>query len=150
LLYGGDDTGIYYQALGKKKFWKILKESKKKIREKKGDIIIKELLPDALFSYAGFWDIANPDGDYNIFPFYEGFKKEKLSKKKLFRHFSSLLKPTFVVYGSEDEYTSGNVYDAVALLRVQRPDLTYKIVKGADHGFNGKKRRLAKLIADWI
>ena len=33
LICGGDDTGIYYSALGNKKFFKILNESKAKIKK---------------------------------------------------------------------------------------------------------------------
>jgi len=93
LLCGGDDTGIYYHTLGKSKFWKLLAEAKKKIKTKHGEEIIKEILPDEMFSYIGFFDIANPDGDYNVFPFYEVLRKVKLSTKPLFRHFKSIRKP---------------------------------------------------------
>ncbi|MBI2040431.1 hypothetical protein HYT18_05170 [Candidatus Microgenomates bacterium] len=45
LLGGGDDTGIYYSELGKEKFYKLLEESKDKIRKRKGEEINCELLP---------------------------------------------------------------------------------------------------------
>ena len=71
LICGGDDTGIYYSELGDKRFWKLLKESKEKIRAGKGEEIIESLINTEVFSYKGFYDIANPDGDYNVFPFSE-------------------------------------------------------------------------------
>jgi len=40
LLGGGDDTGIYYNQLGKDRFWHLLKEAKEKIRKRKGGDII--------------------------------------------------------------------------------------------------------------
>ena len=43
LVAGGDDTGIYYDMLGMKKFSRLLKEAKTKIKQRKGDEIIKEL-----------------------------------------------------------------------------------------------------------
>src|SRR3989344_1837444 len=104
LLGGGDDTGIYYDQLGKGKFYRLLKEAKEKIRKHKAEDVIHELLPDEIFSYQGFYDIANPDGDYNVFPFLEVLKKVELSKKPLFRHFKSITKPSLVVYGEKDKW----------------------------------------------
>src|SRR4030042_6408638 len=105
LIGGGDDTGIYYDLLGKEKFFKLLKKAGEKIKKGQGEELIKDLPQDEIFSYIGFYDIANPDGDYNVFPFLEKFKGIKLSQKPLFRHFRSLNKPTFVVYGEKDEWS---------------------------------------------
>ncbi len=150
LLGGGDDTGIYYDILGKKKFFKLLKESKEKIKKKKGEEIIKEFLPDNIFSHIGFYDIANPDGDYNCFPFLEVIKSIKLSKKPLFRHFKSINKPTLVVYGSEDKYAWGNVPRIVEILKEQKPEFRYKIIKEADHGFSEHQRELSRIMLNWL
>jgi len=149
LLCGGDDTGIYYQMIGKSKFWKLLAKAKKKIKAKHGEEMIKEMLPK-LFSYIGFFDIANPDGDYNIFPFYEVLRKVKLSTKPLFRHFKSIRKPTFVVYGNKDEYAWGNVPKVVEILKNYQPKLVYRIIQGADHGFKNHENQLARMIANWL
>ncbi|MBU0722512.1 DUF1749 domain-containing protein [Patescibacteria group bacterium] len=150
LLCGGDDTGIYFDMLGKQKFWKLLSEAKKKIKAKRGEEIIKEMLPDNFFSYIGFFDIANPDGDYNIFPFYEVLRKVELSTKPLFRYFESIKKPTLVIYGDQDEYAWGNVFKIVKILKNHQPKLDYRIIKGADHGFKNHEEELAKTIADWL
>jgi pimeloyl-ACP methyl ester carboxylesterase len=109
LLCGGDDTGIYYNLLGKAAFWALLSKARKKIDAKKGEEIIPEMLPENIFSYIGFYDIANPDGDYNVFPFYEAINKVKLSKKPLFRYFKSIKKQTLVAYGEKDEYAWGGM-----------------------------------------
>ncbi len=150
LLGGGDDTGIYYDQLGKDRFWRLLKEAKDKIRKRKGGDIICELLPDEIFSYTGFYDIANPDGDYNVFPFLEVMKNLKLSKKKLFHHYKSLNKQTLVIYGEKDEYAWGDVPKIVSILKEQKPKLEYKIIKDADHGLSKHQEELASLIADWL
>lgn len=149
LLCGGDDTGIYYHMLGKAKFRKLLANAKRKIKAKRGEEIIKEMLPE-LFSYIGFWDIANPDGDYNVFPFYEVLRKVKLSKRPLFRHFKSIKKPSLVVYGDQDEYAWGDVPRIVEILKGYQPELDYRIIKGADHGFKNREKRLANIIANWL
>ena len=150
LLCGGDDTGIYYSVLGKERFSKLLKESKEKIKKGNGEDLIKELLPDEIFSYVGFYDIANPDGDYNCFPFSEVLTKTKLSTKTLFRHFAGIKKPSLVIYGENDEYAWGNINKVVNILKSYQPNFEYKIIKGADHGFTGKEKELAKAISDWI
>ena len=149
LIGGGDDTGLYYHMLGKKRFFKLLGEAKKKIKKRKGDEIIKELLPQ-LFSYTGFYDIVNPDGNYNIFPFYEIIRKVRLSKKPLFRHFRSIKKPTLVIYGEKDEYAWGNVPKIVDILKGRRPDFEYKIIKGADHALSAHHKKLAQILSSWL
>lgn len=150
LLCGGDDTGIYYSVLGKEKFFKLLKESERKIKKGKGEDLIKELLPDEIFSYFGFYDIANPDGDYNCFPFLEVLTKTKLSTKPLFRYFSGIKKPSLVIYGENDEYAWGNINKVINILKSYQLEFEYRSIKGADHGFVGKKKELAKVISDWI
>lgn len=151
LLAPGDDTGIYYDILGKAKFGKLLKKAKEMIRKKRGkEIIHDEAFTWEMFSWQGFYDIANPDGDYNTFPFLEALGKIKLSKKKLFRHYKSIKKPSIVIYGSEDEYAWGDVGRMVDILKEQNPSLDYKTIKGADHGFTERERQLAKTIAEWL
>ncbi|MBU1165231.1 DUF1749 domain-containing protein [Patescibacteria group bacterium] len=150
LLGGGDDTGIYYYTLGRKKFNRLLKEASTKIKKRKGGEIIEELLPGMIFSYQGFYDIANPNGDYNVFPFYEALKKIKLSSKPLFRHFISINKPTLVVYGEEDKYVWGNVSRVVDILRKRKPEFEYKVIEGADHSFSAHQNQLARIMANWL
>ena len=150
LLSGGDDTGIYYDMLGKKRFFKLLKESKEKIKKKKREEIITELLPDDIFSYMGFYDIANPDGDYNVFPFLEAMKNLKLSKKSLFRHFKSINKPTLVIYGEKDEYAWGDVPKIIDILKEQKSEFEYRVIKGADHNFSKNQKELSRIISNWL
>ena len=108
------------------------------------------MLPDEIFSYKGFYDIANPDGDYNCFPFLEALGKAKLSKKPLFRYFKLVKKPSLVVYGDKDEYAWGDVPKVVEILKNYQPKFEYNIIKDADHGFTGKNEELAKVIVDWL
>ncbi len=150
LLSGGDDTGIYFDQLGKKRFWRLLKKAKEKISKRKGRNIICELLPEEIFTYQGFFDIANPDGDYNTFPFLEILRRIKLSTKPLFRYFRQINKQTLVVYGELDEYAWDNVPKVVEILKKQKPGFTYQIIQGADHGFSEHQKELGKVMADWL
>lgn len=153
LVGGADDSGMFYRQLGRKKFYELLRKAKKKIRDGKG----KELVPynklNAIYSYQSFFDTANPDGDYDTFPFNEKLKKLKPSKKKLFRHFASIAKPTLVIYGEKDEYCSGPVPKVVEILKgqVSAPDkFQFIIFKQADHGLSGKEKLLAQTVSDWL
>jgi pimeloyl-ACP methyl ester carboxylesterase len=151
LLGPGDDTGFYYDLAGKEKFWKLLDKAKDKIKKRRGGEIIPELLAhDLIFSYQGFYDIANPDGDYNVFPFLEVMKNLKISKKKLFRHFKSIKKSTFVVFGSEDEFVWGDVLRCVEIMKKYQPDLSYEIIPGANHSFSEHREKLAEMIVNWL
>ncbi|MFA6909201.1 MAG: DUF1749 domain-containing protein [Patescibacteria group bacterium] len=150
LIGGGDDTGIYYSMLGKKKFFRLLEESKKNIKRGKGEQMISELLPDEFFSYQGFYDIANPDGDYNVFPFYEKMRNVRLSRKPLFRHFRSINKPTLVVYGSQDQYAWNNVPGIMDILKKLKPEFQYNMITGGDHSLSGHQRELGSIISAFL
>jgi pimeloyl-ACP methyl ester carboxylesterase len=151
LICGGDDTGIYYSLLGDKKFFKVLNKAKEKIDKGEGLEIAPETLPiGEVFSYQGFYDIANPDGDYNCFPFSEVFKGVKISTKPLFRYFKSIKTPSIVIYGEKDEYTWGNINKVIDTLKKYQPSFEYKVISSADHRFTGKHKDLAKIVADWL
>ena len=150
LISGGDDTGDYYSILEKKKFFKLLNEAKTKIKKGRGEELVKNLLSTEIFSYQGFYDIANPDGDYNTFPFSEAFGMSKISKKPLFRYFKSIDKPSIVIYGEKDEYVWGNIKGVISTLKKYQPNFEYKVIKEADHGFTGKQKELANIIAGWL
>lgn len=150
LIGGGDDTGIYYDLLGKEKFFKLLKKAKERIKKGQGEELIKDLPQDEIFSYIGFYDIANPDGDYNVFPFLEEFKGIKLSKKPLFRHFKSLNKPTLVVYGEKDEWSWESAPKFLKFARKIKPEFDYHIIKNADHALTKHQKELSILIANWL
>lgn len=151
LICGGDDTGIYYNLLGDKKFFKILNKAKEKIEKNEGLEIAPEVLPiGEVFSYQGFYDIANPDGDYNCFPFSEAFGKAKISTKPLFRYFEGIKKPSIIIYGEKDEYSWGDIIKVVTALKKYQPNFEYEVINGADHRFTGKQKDLAKTIIDWL
>lgn len=150
LLSGGDDTGIYYDILGHTKFFQLLEKAKRKIKDGKGDEIFQDILDIEIFSYKAFYDVANPDGDYNCFPYSEIIKNIKLSKKRVFRYFKEIKKESLVVYGSEDEYAWGDIERIVGILEDIKPEFKYKIIKGADHGFKGKRKILATVVANWL
>lgn len=153
LLSGGDDTGITFNELGKKTFFKALQKSKKRIEMGKGMDLVPKYMSPFPYSYQALYDVINPDGDYNTFPYNEYFNDLKLSSKELFREFKTLDKPTLVIYGEHDEFCYGDVPRCIDALKTHNshPELmTYEMIREADHGFSGKEEELAKVIVSWI
>jgi pimeloyl-ACP methyl ester carboxylesterase len=150
LIAGGDDTGHHYESLGKDKFCQLLKKAKEKIDERARGEIICDLLPGEIISWQSFLDIADPDGDYNVFPFYEVINNEKLSTYPLFRYFKSIQKPSLVIYGELDEYTWGDTKRVIEILKKYQPEFVYQIIPGADHRFQNKKKEVADVVINWL
>jgi len=155
LLGGGDDTGLLYEQLGARRFRTALETARAKIRGGEGD----RLVPDSLtplppmMSWRSFYDMANPDGDYNVFPFLEVLRGVRLSRKPRFRHLRALRKPTLILYGDRDEYCYGDVGACVAVLAdavAERPNIEIAVMSDADHGFTGREGELGALIAGWV
>ena len=153
LACGGDDVGIYYKMLGPKKFKMLLSKSKRRVKQHRGLELAGDDLPGLVYSYRGLYDIMYPDGNYNVFPYLEYFKKLKLSKKPLFRHFASIRKPALVVYGDRDEYSYRPIAKVINVLKdhCAAPErFQYQIISGADHGFTGKEREMNLVLANWL
>lgn len=153
LIAGGDDSGIYYRLWGKKKFFSALTKAKQAINQGKGEKLAPKYLVNYPLSYQSLYDTINPDGDYNVFPFNQYINNLKLSKKKLFRHYRSINKPTLVIYGENDQYAYGQTETIVNILKKQTRQknlFRFKIIKGADHSFSDHKKQLVQTVVDWL
>jgi len=154
LISGGDDTGLFYNALGEKKYNEALKKSYNAIKKRNGDTYAPLDYTDGMIlTYTALYDNLNPDGNYNIFPYYEYFNNLHLSKKKLFREFSSITLPTLVIYGESDEYCYGKIPEIVTVLSEHTSDpakFTFAIIPEANHGLDGKESELNTAIIHWI
>jgi pimeloyl-ACP methyl ester carboxylesterase len=143
LLAGGDDTGLMYEQLGPRRFRTMLARA----REHRSD----ELVPGMLVSWRALYDMINPNGDYNVFPFGEVIRGERLSRRPLFRHVKKMRKPTLVVYGDQDPFCYGDVSRCVAILADHvGPNFELTIMEDADHGFGGREQELGTMIAEWL
>jgi pimeloyl-ACP methyl ester carboxylesterase len=150
LLGGGDDTGLLYKHLGARRFRAALAKSRTMTPHRGHEIIPKALSP-MMMSWRAFRDMADPDGDYNVFPFIEVLRGVRLGKRKPFRYVAAIRKPTLVLYGECDEYCYDDVPGCVAALAERMGEnAELGIVAGADHGFDDKEAELATLIADWL
>lgn len=153
LLSGGDDVGLTYDMLGREQFYSLFHKCKEEIKKGMGQKLIPQIIDSDLYSYQSLYDTINPDGNYNIFPYKEVLENLKLSKKPLFAEFKTINKPTLVVYGEKDEYCYGKVRECVRILKKEcsHPEkFEFKIVKGADHGFTGYEKELAKTISSYL
>lgn len=153
LLAGGDDTGLLYQQLGPRRFASALAKAKEKIRARRGEELVPRSVSPMPMSWRSFHDMANPDGDYNVFPFGEVMKNVRLSRRPRFRHVRGIRKPALMLYGDSDEYCYGDVSRCVAILADAlgpSPNIELAILADADHGFSGKEEELAGMILGWM
>jgi pimeloyl-ACP methyl ester carboxylesterase len=150
LLAGGDDTGILYAQLGRRKFNALLAKAKSMIRARRGEELAPPIPGQTMLSWQALYDVANPDGDYNVFAFYEAMTGTKISRRP-FRYIRAIRKPSLYIYGDRDEYCFDDVPRCVSILAQHVSDRAeIAIVRDADHGFSGREEELGTLIADWI
>ena len=121
------------------------------IKARRGDELAPRNASSTMISWRSLYDMASPNGDYNIFPFMEAIRGVKLSRRPLFRHIRAIRKPSLYIYGDRDEYCFGDVPRCVAILSEHVNDRAELIVmRDADHGFSGREEELGTLIAEWI
>ncbi len=65
--------------------------------------------------------------------------------------FKSIKCPIFVVIGSNEQYATKPLKEHVSLLKnaTGSKHFSWAIIKGADHGFNNREKRLAGLVIKW-
>jgi Lysophospholipase len=151
LIAGCDDTGLLFEELGKRRFEAVLTKSRAMIKARRGDELAPRSVGPTLMSWRSLYDVANPNGDYNVFPFLEVMGGLRLSRRPLFRHIRAIRKPSLYVYGERDEYCFGDVLRCVSILSQHVSDRAELVVmRDADHGFTRREEELGALIADWI
>jgi pimeloyl-ACP methyl ester carboxylesterase len=149
LLGGGDDTGLLYADLGPRRFAAALTKARAMIKSRRGDELVPPSIHELPMSWRAFYDMANPDGDYNVFPFMEAMRGIRLSRRPRFRYVRAIRKPALFVYGENDVYCMDGASRTVAALADAlgaKPNVELAIIADADHGFSGKERELAAVI----
>jgi pimeloyl-ACP methyl ester carboxylesterase len=150
LLAGGDDTGLLYAQLGARKFKALLTKAKAMIKARRGEEWTPRIPGQTMLSWRALYDVANPDGDYNVFPFLELITGKKLSRRP-FRFIRAIRKPSLYIYGDGDEYCFDDVPRCVSILAEHvNGGAEIVIMRDADHGFSGKEEELGGLIANWV
>ncbi|MBV8546700.1 MAG: alpha/beta hydrolase [Acidobacteria bacterium] len=150
LLAGGDDTGILYAQLGARKFNALLTKAKSMIKSRRGEEIVPPIPGQTMLSWRALYDVANPDGDYNVFPFFEAMTGTKLSRRP-FRSIRGIRKPSLYIYGDRDEYCFDDVPRCVSILAQNVGDRAEIVVMhDADHGFSGREEEIGAIVASWV
>ena len=153
LLGGGDDTGMLYDELGPRRFQSALAKAHAMIRARRGEELVPASISKLPMSWRSFYDMANPDGDYNIFPLREAMRGLRLSRRPRFRYHRAIRKPALFLYGEHDEYCVDSASRTVAALAEAlgpKPNIELAIMADADHGFGGREKELAGVIVVWM
>lgn len=150
LLAGGDDTGMIYDQLGPRHYAAALARAR---TLRNSDALVPPSISPAVMSWRAWYDMANPDGDYNVFPFLEVLRGVKLSRRAKFRYVRAIRKPTLILYGDRDQYLFGDVSRCVEIVADAvgpKPNIEIAVLEDADHGFGGREGELARVIIDWL
>ena len=148
LLAGGDDTGMLYAQLGPRRFARALELARERIKQRRGHELVPPRLSPMMLSWRSFYDMANPNGDYNVFPYFELMSGVRLGTRPRFRHVRAIRKPSLYVYGDRDEFSFDDVPRCVSILAEHvGPNAEIVVMENADHGFTGREEELGELIA---
>lgn len=154
LLAGGDDTGLNYEMLGKKRFYAALTRAKREIDRGNELKTAPQYLYPEPYSYRALYDVLHPDGYYNTFPFYEYLNNLSLSTKPLFGMYQKMRKPTLIVYGENDDFCYGDVPSCLNVLKKHTThnmqQTTFRTIPAAGHGFDSFEEELGKLMVNWL
>lgn len=149
-LAGGDDVGLMYDQLGGLRFRWALRRAR---AHRNSEELVPSSLSDVPMSWRSFYDLSNPDGDYNTFPFLEVMRRKKMSKRTPFRYLRAVKKPSLMIYGEKDEYFVDKPLRYMSVLAdvlKQNPNFELVLFKDADHGFTGREDDLGNLIGRWL
>lgn len=148
LLGGADDTGLLVDQLGLARFRAALRRAQSL---KSSQEIVPRALSPLPMSWRAWYDVANPNGDYNVFPFREAITGPRLSRRPLFRHLRGIRKPALYVYGENDEYVLPDVPTCTAALAPHLPPRSELVViRDADHGFAGQEEEVGRVVGEWL
>jgi pimeloyl-ACP methyl ester carboxylesterase len=153
LLGGGDDTGILYQHLGPRRFAAALTKARAMIKARRDLELVPPAISQLPMSWRAFYDTANPDGDYNVFPYLEAMRGLRLSRRPRFRYLRALRKTALFLYGDQDPYCIDSASQTLATLAEAlgpKPNIELALMADADHGFGGKEQELAEVILGWM
>lgn len=154
LLAGGDDAALYRQWFGEEFVQKLADQAHTTEESGAGADLVPELAEkNNVMSYQSFYDIVNPDGLYNTFPFDEALGAKRFGTKELFREFSSITVPLCVLYGERDElcmYGAEKTLATLATFKPQSDTAEYYTIEGAEHSFGGYEREVGSRIANFI
>lgn len=150
LLGGGDDTGYFIEKY-KDNFAEFIKQIELLAKEDPQQIVNESMSP-IMLSAGSLFDMANLEGDYNIFPFYE-LATNKISKKELFGELKNINKETLLLYGELESHAYPNITEGINNLKnilKDKNNFNFEIIKQADHSFEGKEEEMARSVLSYV
>ncbi len=152
----GDDVGTAFSELTETNFLMSLKLAGEMVKTGHGLDVMPVHSGMHPFSAQSAFDLLNPDGEYNTFPFFE-LSTQRLGAKKPFQEYRQIRIPTLVIFGENDEfaYTAGNVSEALIMFEDNTHDSIiedsgFMTIADTDHGFHGSEEKFATAIANWL
>ena len=139
LLAPCDDYNLAKKVELKGRFPEAVGVAKRMVREGRGI----DLTPEWISYYTAkrFLSYADPRNVESRLFDYDSDLKE----------FGKITRPTLAVFGSEEENVTKPVREYMRILESRKggKDFEWKIIKGANHSFDGKERELAKAVLKW-
>lgn len=151
LLSGADDIGLYWQQFGTKKIKRMIKKTKKEIKKGRSDklFLIDDL--DLIHTNYTFHSFAEPNSNYNIFPFYEfenreyGWKLEKL----FFQDLNTISQDCVFIYGENDYGCIIPPNRAIQILMSElKKEHKYYLIKEKGHSIDAKEIIVSEIMSE--
>ena len=135
------DDGQYQRKILGKKFPETLKTAKKFVDNGKGNDFVPEDFEACFFTYNRYYNMFKPNS-------VEGL----LDPDRNFKELEKIESPIFSVVGEKDKYLT---VDAKTILEKIKNACKNKksktfLIKGADHGFEGKEGEMCKIISSCL
>ena len=138
------DIPVLKKELGRK-YRAAIKWAGVMVKKRKGKTFMPpSFVGDAFWSAERFLSIAREGSREDTFPYYNPRRKFYWARK--------IHVPVIVLIGGKEQYADRPVQKILEAFKKQISDKFFsgKIIKGADHGFTGKEKELARTIANWI
>lgn len=152
----GDDVGLRYQELGTTKFWRSLDYARAALAKGQPYKIMPLYSGLHPFSAQSAADILDPDGDYNVFSYYEAVHGALGSKPPLWQ-VSAITRPMLVIAGQYDEATAsaGGAKQALEIIHnhthsTAKSQSDFQIVADSDHSFHDAEADFSERVAAWL
>lgn len=124
----------------------LLKEARKNVAEGNPRRLVPEMVWDWYsLSSQTYVDLSETNGPVDNLPVREN--------KEVFSQLAKIDVPILGIMGENDDIVIRSIKDDLNLIAsraVNCPSFTKKIIRGADHNYNGKEKTLAKIVLEWV
>ncbi|MCL5112110.1 MAG: DUF1749 domain-containing protein [Candidatus Marsarchaeota archaeon] len=144
LLAAGDDYNVSRVSLGKR-FGAAVSDAKKAERKEEHTMMPPKYLPPwMMLSASRFLSTSDPKRPESQILNYMADRM---------KYVAGICVPALAVFGTDDMYMDAAGLPAVTAaekLRKNSKRIETVVIRGADHGFHGRRRKLTNAVAEWI